>query len=138
MDKKFIISWVVLFIVWMTGSFSVHGLMLGESYAAMTDVYRSPEEQQKFFPFMLLAHAMLAGGFAWIYRRGREAKPWLGQGIRFGVLIALFAAIPTYLIYYAVQSMSSDMLVKQIVGDTVLTIILGIVVAFLYKDESFG
>lgn len=136
MDKKFAISWVILFVVWMAGSFVVHGAWLGDSYAAMTDVYRPLEEQEKLFPFMLLAHVMLAGGFVWIYRRGREDKPWLGQGVRFGILIALFAPIPTYLIYYSVQSMSSDLLIKQIVGESLLTVLLGIVVAFLYKDAS--
>lgn len=136
MDKKFAISWVILFVVWMAGSFLVHGAWLGDAYAAMSDVYRPPEEQEKLFPFMLLAHVMLAGGFVWIYRRGREDKPWLGQGIRFGILIALFAPIPTYLIYYSVQSMSSNLLIGQIVGDGLLTVLLGIVVAFLYKDAS--
>lgn len=138
MDKKYIISVVVVFVVWMGGSFLVHGLMLGDAYAAMTDVYRPAAEQEKLFPFMLLAHLMLAGGFVWIYRRGRENKPWTGQGVRFGILIALFATIPTYLIYYSVQSMSADMLIKQIVGDGALTIVLGLVVAFLYKDESIA
>lgn len=136
MDKKFFISWVVLFVVWMAGSFLVHGFWLGETYAAMSDVYRPMEEQEKLMPFMLLAHVMLAGGFVWIYRRGREDKPWLPQGVRFGILIALFAVIPTYLIYYSVQSMSSELLVKQIVGDGILTILLGLVVAFLYREAS--
>lgn len=135
-DKKFALSWVILFIVWMAGSFLVHATWLGDTYAAMTDVYRAPEEQEKLFPFMLLAHVMLAGGFVWIYRRGREDKPWLAQGIRFGILITLFAVIPTYLIYFSVQSMSSDLMIRQIIGDGLLTVLLGIVVAFLYKDAS--
>lgn len=136
MDKKYIISWVVLFVVWMAGSFLIHGLWLGPTYEAMTSVYRPMAEQEQLFPFMLLAHVMLAGGFVWIYRRGRENKPWLAQGLRFGLVIALFAAIPTYLIYYSVQSMASSLVVKQIVGDTALLLILGALVAFLYRSES--
>lgn len=136
MDKKFFIAWLVLFVVWMAGSFLLHGLWLGDTYASMTNIYRPVAEQEKLFPIMLLAHVMLAGGFVWIYRRGREDKPWLGQGIRFGVVIALFAPIPTYLIYYTVQSMGSDLLTKQIVGELFLTVILGAVVAFLYRNDS--
>lgn len=30
----------------------------------------------------ILAHVIMSGAFAWIYARGNEAKPWLGQGIR--------------------------------------------------------
>lgn len=136
MDKKFLISWVVIFVVWMAGSFVVHALWLGPTYEAMTSVYRPADEQEKLFPFMLLAHVLLAGGFVWIYRRGRENKPWLAQGLRFGVVIALFAPIPTYLIYYSVQSMSSSLLTNQIIGETILLLILGPLVAYLHQDTS--
>ena len=30
----------------------------------------------------------MAGAFTWIYARGVENKPWLGQGLRFGVAVA--------------------------------------------------
>jgi len=136
MNKKFIIAWVVIFVVWMVGSFLIHALWLGATYEVMTSVYRPAAEQEQLFPFMLLAHALLAGGFVWIYRRGRENKPWLAQGLRFGVVIAMFAPIPRYLIYYSVQSMSSSLLVNQIIGETILLLILGPLVAFLYRDTS--
>ncbi|NNL51206.1 MAG: hypothetical protein HKO73_10345, partial [Woeseiaceae bacterium] len=45
MSKDFLISWVVVFVVWMAGSFVVHGVWLGETYAAMTDTMRPEEEQ---------------------------------------------------------------------------------------------
>ena len=34
MNKKFLISWAVVFVVWMIGSFVVHGLLLGADYLA--------------------------------------------------------------------------------------------------------
>lgn len=134
MNKTFLLAWLLLFVVWMIGSFLVHGLLLGTTYEAMTAIYRPVEDQQRLFPIMLFAHVMLAGGFIWIYRRGREDKPWLAQGLRFGLVIALFAIIPTYLIYYSVQSMSLNLLLGQIAGDTILSLVLGGVVAFLYRD----
>ena len=135
MHKKFLISWVVVFVVWMVGSFLLHGLYLGETYAAMTDVYRPPEQQETLFPLMLLAHVLLAGGFVWIYQRGQESRAWLGQGLRFGVLIALFASTPTYLIYYTVQKMELDLALRQITGDALLLLVLGALVAFMYRNE---
>ena len=55
---------------------------------------------------MLIAHALIACGFVWIYRMGREAdKPWIAQGLRFGAAIIVLTTIPTYLIYFAVQPM---------------------------------
>jgi hypothetical protein len=37
--------------------------------------------------------------------RGVEAKPWVAQGERFGIAVALLTVWPTYLIYYVVQPM---------------------------------
>ena len=41
------------------------------------------------FPLMLLAQLLTAVGFTWIYLKGKEDKPWLAQGIRYGLAIAV-------------------------------------------------
>ena len=136
MNKSFFITWIVVFIVWMAGSFLIHGLWLGSTYESMTAMFRPMEEQNELFPFMLLAHVIMAGAFVWIYQRGREDKPWLMQGVRFGIAVALLAAIPTYMIYYTVQPTPGSLAVNQMVGDTVLLIVLGVVAAALNKSPS--
>ena len=52
---------------------------------------------------MLLAQLLTAVAFTWIYLKGKEAKPWLAQGIRYGVAVALLATIPVNLVHYAVM-----------------------------------
>jgi hypothetical protein len=89
-----------------------------------------------YFPLMILAHVLLASAFVWIYSRGVEAKPWLPQGIRFGVAIALLTIVPTYIIYYVVQPMPGAVVVKQIVFDGILMLILGAVAAFIYRQPT--
>src|SRR5688572_30246387 len=113
MGKRFLISWVVLFVVWMAGSFVIHGVLLGDDYVKLTNLYRSHDDSQKYFPLMLLAHVLLSGAFAWIYARGVEAKPWLAQGVRFGVAVAVLTVVPTYLIYYVVQPMPGMLAVRS-------------------------
>ena len=136
MNKKFLVSWIIVFVVWMTGSFLVHGLFLGEVYAGLTGLFRPEADQQAYFPYMLGAHIIMAGAFAWIYQRGSEDKPWFAQGVRFGVAIALVATVPTYMIYYAVQPLPGNLVAHQIIGDGLLLIVLGIVVAFLNKPAT--
>jgi len=136
MNKNFLISWVVVFVVWMAGSFLVHGVWLGETYAAMTNISRPEEEQMGLFHFMLLAHVLMAGAFVWIYQRGKESKPWLQQGVRFGIAIALFAPIPTFMIYYTVQQTPGMLAVQQIIGDSILVVVVAIVVAFLNRSPA--
>jgi hypothetical protein len=134
MNKAFVLSVVVVFVVSMVLGFVVHGLLLGQQYASMGGLFRGPEDQQHHFLYMITAHVIMAIGWTWVYRIGRENKPWIGQGVRFGLAIAVLATIPTYLIYFAVQPLASDLVAMQIVMDTICSVILGIVVAAMNRD----
>jgi hypothetical protein len=136
--KKFLLGWLILFVAWMIGSMVVHGMLLGGDYAALQGtLYRTPQDSEKYFPVMLLAHVILAGTFVWIYARGREAgRPWMGQGLRFGVAIALLAKITTYMIYYAVQPTPDALAVKQMLFDGMLLMLLGMLVAWWYRGSA--
>ena len=136
MSKKFISTWIVLFVAWFLGSFVVHGLLLRSDYMHLASLFRTEGDEQKYFPLMLLAHVILSGALVWIYARGAEAKPWLAQGVRFGVAVALLTAVPTYMIYFVVQPMPGNVVIKQIVYDSVLMVILGMIVAWLYRDTT--
>jgi hypothetical protein len=136
MNKKLIIAWVVLFVVWFLGSFVVHGVLLRADYMQLPNLFRAEGDQQSFFPLMILAHVILSGAFAWIYARGVEAKPWLAQGVRFGIAVALLTTVPTYMIYFVVQPMPGGVVIKQIVFDGILMVILGVVVGWLYRDTA--
>ena len=136
MNKRFIIGWVVTFIVWFLGSFVVHGVLLHDDYSRLASLFRTEAESQSFFPLMVLAHVMLSGALVWIYSRGVEAKPWLSQGLRFGVAVAFLTVVPTYIIYYVVQPMPGGLVVKQIVFDGILMLILGCVTGFVYRQPA--
>lgn len=136
MNKKFFIAWIVLFVAWMAGSFLVHGQLLHDDYAALPNLMRPEAEAQQYFGLMLLAHVLLAGAFVWIYSRGIESSPWLGQGVRFGLAVALLAVVPTYTIYYVVQPMPGALVIKQIIFDGVLVVVLGIIAAFMYRPSA--
>ena len=136
MDKKFLVCWLILFVVWMAGGFVVHGVLLSADYKALHGLFRSESDAQVFFPLMVIAHIFLSGALVWIYSRGVEAKPWLAQGVRFGIAVAFLTVIPTYLIYYVVQPMPGATVVKQLIFDGILTVLLGAVVAFLYRRRT--
>jgi len=134
MKKTFFLGWIAVFVVWMAGGVVVHGMLLRDDYLNLPNLFRPEAEAQKYFPLMILAHVVMAGAFVWIYSRGIEPKPWLAQGIRFGIAVALMAVIPTYTIYYVVQPMPGMLAVKQMVGDGILLLILGAVAAFVYRS----
>src|SRR5580692_6574665 len=136
MSKKFLTAWIVLFAAWFLGSFVVHGVLLRSDYMQLTNLFRAEGDQRKYFPLMIVAHVILSGAFVWIYARGVEAKPWMAQGVRFGLAVALLTIVPSYLTYFVVQPMPGGVVIKQIFFDGVLLVILGTIVAWLYRGAA--
>ena len=131
----FAISVAALTVLSLIIGFGVHELLLGAEYRQLTNLFRSPEDAQKYFGYMLLAHVFMGAGLTWIYRQGREAKPWLAQGVRFGIAVSVLMVIPMYLIYFAVQPMPAGLVAKQIVYDVIGTVVMGIVAAWINKRD---
>jgi hypothetical protein len=136
MDKKFLISTAAVFVVWTLGGFLVHGLWLTPTYETLGNMMRPVEEQEALFHFMLIAHVLMASAFVWIYQRGNEDKPWVQQGLRFGIAVAILAPIPTFMIYYTVQQIPGMLAVQQSIGDSVVLIVVGLVAAFLNRKTA--
>lgn len=135
MVKRIAISVVAVFVALMARGLVVHGMLLGPDYAQLVPaMFRSPQDSQKYFGFMIAADLLMAAGITWIYRAGRDGRPWLGQGLRFGMAIAVLMVIPGYLIYYAVQPMPGTLVVKQIVLDSAAMVLVAIVAAAVNRD----
>lgn len=133
MTKHFWLSVVVLFLVSMGLDFAIHGWHLHGAYQALPALFRSDSDGAHYFGWMLLAHALMAYAFVWIYLKGREDKPWLGQGLRFGFLVAVLSLIPNFLIYYAVQPLPAELVAHQILLGTLACLIEGVIVAGMNK-----
>ena len=135
MNKQFLLSVVVVFLVSMTTDFVVHAVLLNADYKSQPALMRTDADAQRHFPAMLLAHVFIAAGVTAIYRRGREAgRPWLGQGVRFGCWFAVAACVPGFLIYYAVQPTGLMVAVKQIIFGGIATVLVGIAAAAMNKS----
>jgi hypothetical protein len=132
MTRKCIISAVVMFVMAWALSFVVHGLILGSDYAA-TPGMRPPAEAQRIIYWIIIAQAIFGAAFAWVYFQGKEDRPWLAQGIRFGIAVACLTVIPTYLIYHVVTPVPLVLAFKQIVLDTIRVVLMGIVLAWINR-----
>jgi hypothetical protein len=132
MRWKFVISAAAMFIMAWALSFVVHGLILGNDYAAAAAM-RPPAEAQRIIGYLILAQALFGIAFAWIYEQGREDKPWLVQGLRYGLAIAVLTVIPTYLIYHVVTPIPLYVALKQIILDTIRVLLMGVAVAWINR-----
>ncbi len=134
MNKKFIVSSLVVAFASLMLGFVVHALLLQADYARLPNMYRSEAGSQGYFGYMLFAHLLIGIGMTWIYQRGIEAgKPFVMQGVRFGAAVSVVSIIPMYLIYFAVQPMPSDLVAQQIVFSTIGALVLGVVTAWMNR-----
>jgi hypothetical protein len=133
MDKKFALATAAAFVTVFVLSYIFHGLVLGSEYGTLLNVYRGPQLPPGMMALMVFAQLIRAAAMTAIYRWGVEAKPVLGQGIRFGLLAAGLSVIPLYLIGYVVTNIPADLALKQIVLETIIMVAMGIVIAWVHR-----
>jgi hypothetical protein len=134
--KKMGLTVIVVFLVCTVLNFVVHGILLASSYQQMPQLVRAEQDAQSHMLYMLLGFLVFSAAFVWIYARGLEAKPWLGQGLRYGLAIWLIASVSRYLIYFAVQPWSGSVVTLQIGLELIMMLLLGITVAALYRKTA--
>jgi hypothetical protein len=132
--SKLVISAIVMFVMALVLSYLVHGVLLYDDYLQMQSWMRPQADVNRLFYFIVIAQALFGVAFAWIYEQGREDKPWLAQGVRFGIAVALLAIAPFYLIYHVVTPVPLIVAIKQIVYDGIRVLLMGIVVAWINRS----
>jgi hypothetical protein len=128
--KKLVLTMLVIFVLSFLTGFLIHAILLRQDYMAVANLYR-PEGQEKML-WIVLAYLAFAIGSVWIYARGVEDKPWLGQGVRFGIALWLVLTVPSFFIAYAVQPITEILMTKQVIFELVDKVFLGIVTALVY------
>ena len=132
--NKLVISAIVMFVMALALSYLVHGILLHDDYMQMQSWMRPQADVNARFSFIVVAQALFGAAFAWIYEQGREDRPWLAQGVRFGIAIAVLAIAPFYLIYHVVTPVPLVVAIKQIVYDGIRVLLMGVVVAWINRS----
>jgi len=127
--KKLTFAMVAGFAVQMAGLLLIHSVWLKEDYIDTAGTWRTLEAAQARVWAMLLGTAIYIVGAVLIYERGREATSWIGQGARFGILLSLVSVIYGSLSGWVILPVPHQLVVKWMVGETVLAVALGLVIA---------
>jgi len=137
MDMKKTIGAIVAgYVVQFGGNFLIHGVWLKKDYIDTASLWRSPEAMNSRMWAMFLGVLIYAVGAVLIYVRGVESKPWVGQGIRFGILLALVTTVCNSLISWVTMPMPHMLAVKWMVGEGLLAILFGLVVAAICRPKA--
>jgi archaellum biogenesis protein FlaJ (TadC family) len=133
--KKAIGAMVAGFVVQLAGLFLIHSILLKQDYLDTASVWRNYEAQTARVWAMLLAVLIYVVGAVLIYVRGAEAKPWIGQGLRFGILISLVTVAYGSLSGWVILPIPHMLVVKWIVCESVLSVVFGLVVAAICQPK---
>ena len=132
MDKRYWICGTVVSFAALLLSFLIHGVLLASDYSALAHEYRDARDGARQLPWVLLAHALLGFAMTWIFSQGfTHGRHTLRQGLRFGLAMALVAAIPGCLLAYAAQPLPAGFIVRQAALGTVAMLLLGVLLAWL-------
>jgi hypothetical protein len=134
--KKTIGAIVVSFILLSVGGYLIHNVWLAQDYRAHSDLWRSQDAMLHRLLHIYIANLIFSIGAVLIYARGVEAKPWVGQGIRFGILLALVTVIPNSLVEYFVYPLPYQLVLKWMIGGGLLSIVVGLGIAAICQPKQ--
>jgi hypothetical protein len=134
--KKTAIAVIAGYVLQMGGSYLLHSVILMRSYTATADLWRSEDAMGHRMWEMLVAQFIFVLAAVLIYQRGAEKKGALGQGIRYGILLAMVSIVPASLIEYVTVPVPHTIAFHWIVGEGLQCILLGLLTAFICQPKD--
>jgi len=135
--KKYLVSVIMVFVVCFALSYLIHELLLAGDYTRQLGLWRTQTEVWKRMPLAYFAQLIFALAFCFIYTKGVEAgKHWLGQGLRYGLLVSSLMFVPLALVLYVIAPLALGLALKWVVFGYGQMLVLGAVVAALYRPPA--
>lgn len=134
-NKTFWIGFVAVFVVAQVIGYLVHQVWLADTYVALADSFRPQSELMSMMWMMTVASVVSLFLFCYIFTRGYEGKG-IAEGLRYGLLIGLFVALPMAVNQYVVYPITSNLALIWFVAGLVGYMILGAVFAAIYKPSG--
>lgn len=134
--KKTLISTVAGFVLLAAGRYLFHEVILAKTYLDTADIWRPRDVMMHRIWVVQLANLIFALAATLIYQRGVESKPWIGQGIRFGILLAMVSAVPQALVEYFTLPIPHTLALHWILGEGFLAVLLSLVIAAICQPEK--
>ncbi len=131
--KQKIVAISAGFILQMAGLFLIHSVWLKQEYVAPGSIWRSQQDATARVWAMLLAVLIYVVGAVWIYSLTMKSSSWVAEGFRFGVLLAMAVVVYGSLSGWVILPLSHMLVLKWIIGESLLSIVFGLVVAAIFR-----
>jgi len=123
------------FILQMAGLFLIHSVWLKQEYTAPGSLWRSQQDAIARTWAMLLAVLIYVVGAVWIYSLTVKSASWVGQGIRFGILLAMVTVVYGSLSGWVILPLGHMLVVKWIIGEGLLSAVFGLLIAAICRPN---
>jgi hypothetical protein len=136
MKKKIVMASVLVFVLFLIMDYVLHGILLGGLYAETAHLWRAPEALDRLAWIILAVDVVIAFLMVWLFSKGWEAgKPWLGQGVRFGLVLGLIFSLPMGFSMYAMMPVPFSLGLGWFAGALVEFVVAGIAAAWVFRSK---
>jgi hypothetical protein len=133
---KWVGAIAAVFAVMVATSWLVHGILLRSEYLLVAIYFRPFPVIQARIWIILVGQAIFSAAFVYIYTRGLESKPWLWQGVRYGVLVWVLAVIPASAAEFVTMFLPHQLVLRWIGYGLLQLVLAGIAVAAIMGERS--
>jgi hypothetical protein len=134
--KKTLGAIVAAFVVYTGTGYLIHQVLLKGAYIASAGVWRAEDSMNHKMWVMFLAQFIFAVGAVLVYQRGVEKKSWIGQGVRFGILLSLIAPVPGFMMNYFVLPVHHRLALHWILTGIAQAIVVALVIALICQPKG--
>jgi hypothetical protein len=133
MLKKYLLSVVIVFVLWSALDFVIHGVILSQAYQATASLWR-PFTDMKI-GLIRLVTLIVAAVFVGIYAMLVNPKS-VKTGLLYGLLLGLFSGVPMAFGTYSYMAITMNIVVVWFLGSVVEMTLAGLCVGAIIKDKK--
>lgn len=137
--KKFILAFIIVFVLLEVTGFLIHGVLLSSTYMSegIKEAFRTEEEMMGKMWIMYLTDLIWSFFFVFFFVKGYENKGIM-EGIRFGFYIGIFVSLVFSYQLYVLIPVPYYLALQWFIYGMIQCIILGAAAALIYKPAALA
>jgi hypothetical protein len=134
--KRILMAAVAGFITFFMYGGLVFGKLLANDYRPYPNIYRSMEQMQHHMAVGMVSSIIAIIVLAVMYAKGYEGGSGAAEGVRFGLLIGIFAACTHIADNYVVLQIGGMLAAKMAVASLGEWTLVGLVIGLVYRPRE--
>ncbi len=133
--KRFLLAFVAVYVVYQLFGYVIHEFWLDPIYKEIASVFRPKEQMDALMWVFFVTSAVLVLVFCFVYTRGCENRG-IGEGVRYGLYMGLFFMVVQAYDSYVIYPLPFHLVTKWFISGMVTFVVMGVVVALIYKPAE--